>query len=80
MAITPAIAADPLPRDPDDPAIWVNRADPSRSLILGTMKVAAPEGALAVFGVDKRDSGVVRLHGRPVKADNPRASSNVSVT
>jgi 3-phytase len=32
--------------DADDPAVWINRADPSRSLILGTNKVAAPDGAL----------------------------------
>ncbi|HYO38370.1 MAG TPA: sugar ABC transporter ATP-binding protein [Nocardioidaceae bacterium] len=28
----------------------------------------------AVFGVDKRDAGAVRVHGRPVKADSPRAA------
>jgi rhamnose transport system ATP-binding protein len=28
----------------------------------------------AVFGVDGRDAGVVRMHGRPVRADNPRAA------
>jgi 3-phytase len=38
--------------DPDDPAIWIHPNDPSRSLLLGTVKVAAPDGALAVFGLD----------------------------
>ena len=36
---------------PDDPAIWVNRGDASKSLVLGTMKVAAPDGALAEHAV-----------------------------
>jgi 3-phytase len=41
-----------LPQNPDDPAVWINRDDPAKSLVLGTMKVAAPEGALAVFALD----------------------------
>src|SRR4030095_16363265 len=40
-----------VPHDPDDPAIWINRRDPAKSLIVGTVKVAAPDGALAVFGL-----------------------------
>ena len=51
-AVKPLRSTDALPLDPDDPAIWVNRTDPSKSLVLGTMKVAAPDGALAVFGID----------------------------
>ena len=50
--VEPFKATTPLPRDPDDPAVWVNRADPAQSLIFATMKVAKPDGALAVFGVD----------------------------
>ncbi|MGH9256274.1 MAG: phytase, partial [Vicinamibacterales bacterium] len=38
--------------DADDPAIWIDRTDPARSLILGTNKVEAPDGALYVFGLD----------------------------
>jgi 3-phytase len=41
-----------LPDDPDDPAIWVNAADPSQSLLFGTVKVAKPIGALAIFNLD----------------------------
>jgi len=52
--VTALRATDALPSDPDDPAIWINRADPSQSLILGTMKVAKPEGAIAAFGLDGR--------------------------
>jgi 3-phytase len=70
-----------LPNDPDDPAIWVHPLHPARSLIIGTMKVAAPAGAMVVFGMDgqirQTISGIDRpnnvdveygfvLHGRPV--------------
>jgi 3-phytase len=52
IQIKPAYGTASLPQDPDDPAIWVHPTDPSRSLILGTMKVAAPAGAIVVFGLD----------------------------
>jgi 3-phytase len=52
----PALTTQAVPDDADDPAIWVNRADPASSLILGTNKVAAPDGALFVFGLD----GIIR--------------------
>ena len=55
--------------DPDDPAIWINRADPRRSLILGTMKVAAPDGALAVFGLDGRLHDLIKGSDRPNNVD-----------
>ena len=70
-----------LPNYPDDPAIWVHPLHPARSLIIGTMKVAAPAGAIVVFGMDgqirQTISGIDRpnnvdveygfvLHGRPV--------------
>ena len=58
-----------LPADPDDPAIWVNRADPSRSLILGTVKVAAPDGALAVFGLDGELRQLLKGPDRPNNVD-----------
>jgi 3-phytase len=51
-SVAPARLTSALPMDPDDPAVWLNRADPSRSLIVGTMKAAAPDGGLAVFGLD----------------------------
>jgi len=49
-------SADPLPAanvDPDDPAMWVHPTDPSRSLVIATNKVDAPNGALVVFGRDR---------------------------
>ena len=45
LAIKPAYATAALPDDPDDPAIWVHPTDPSRSLIIGTMKEITVEMA-----------------------------------
>lgn len=67
--VTPAVATDALPRDPDDPAIWVDRADASKSLVLGSMKVAAPDGALAVFGLDGKLRQLVKGPDRPNNVD-----------
>jgi 3-phytase len=50
--VTPLRASATLTHDPDDPAIWVHPTAPERSLVLGTMKVAAPHGGVAVFGLD----------------------------
>jgi 3-phytase len=36
----------------DDPAIWVNRKNPAQSLIFGTVKMAAPDGAIQSYGLD----------------------------
>lgn len=63
-AIKPRIVTEPTRHDTDDPAIWINRADPAASLILGTDKNA--DGALYVFGLngkihaDKVVRGLVR--------------------
>ena len=65
----PAFATGAVVGDADDPALWVRRDDPGHSLILGTDKVAAPNGALYVFGMDGR---VVRKIGgldRPNNVD-----------
>ena len=40
------------PHQTDDPAIWVNPKVPSESLILGTVKMAAPDGAIVVYRLD----------------------------
>src|SRR5690606_797609 len=55
--------------DTDDPAIWVNRADPAQSLILGTDKDA--DGALLVFGLDGRERKELSVRGilRPNNVD-----------
>ena len=67
--VKPLRATDTLPLDPDDPAIWINRADPSKSLVLGTMKVAAPDGALAVFSVDGKLRHLLKGPDRPNNVD-----------
>src|SRR5262249_19480892 len=67
--VTPAFATDSLPKDPDDPAIWVNHRDPANSLLLGTMKVAAPDGALAVFGLDGKLRQLLKGPNRPNNVD-----------
>jgi 3-phytase len=41
--IKPLRATEALPKDPDDPAIWVNRTEPSASLVFGTIK-CCPDG------------------------------------
>lgn len=48
--LTHAFATDPVQGDADDPAVWLNREDPSKSLIIGTDKVEADKGGgLYVF-------------------------------
>jgi 3-phytase len=54
--LRPALVTAPAGEDADDPAIWVNRAHPERSLVLGANKAAAPAGALVVYDL----SGAVR--------------------
>lgn len=64
-----ALATAAVPDDPDDPAIWVNPSDPSRSLVLGTNKVGAPRGALVVFGLDGRIRQTIENLDRPNNVD-----------
>lgn len=49
--IQPLVVTEPVFFDSEDPAIWINRADPSRSLVLGTCK-HAENGGLYVFDLD----------------------------
>jgi len=58
-----------LPNDPDDPAIWVHPTDPSRSLIIATMKAASPAGAIVVFGIDGQIRQVISGIDRPNNVD-----------
>jgi 3-phytase len=67
--VRPALATDPVSADPDDPAIWVNPADPARSLLLGTNKSPAPRGALVVFGLDGKTRQTVGGLDRPNNVD-----------
>ena len=54
--------------DPDDPAIWLTGRT-RRSLVFGTMKVAAPDGGLAVFGLDGKLRQVLKGPDRPNNVD-----------
>jgi 3-phytase len=68
-SVKPVRASATLPGDPDDPAIWVHPTSPDRSLILGTIKVAAPVGGVAVFGLDGALRQMVSGVDRPNNID-----------
>lgn len=67
--LTPILATEPVGEDPDDPAIWIHPRDPSRSLIIGTDKTAAPAGALFVFGLDGKIRQKISGLDRPNNVD-----------
>jgi 3-phytase len=69
LEIDPAYATATLTNDPDDPAFWVHPTDPSRSLIIGTMKVASPAGAIVVFGMDGQVRQLISGIDRPNNVD-----------
>jgi 3-phytase len=48
--VKPVIITEPVKYDTDDPAIWVNPADPAKSLVIGTDKNS--DGALYVFDLN----------------------------
>lgn len=68
-ALKPRVVTTQAKHDTDDPAIWVNRANPAESLILGTDKDA--DGALLVFGLDGREKKDLSVRGivRPNNVD-----------
>ncbi len=70
LRITPQVVTEPVLKDSDDPAIWVNPADPARSLVLGTCK-DEENGGLYVFDLNGkilRDKTVLGLK-RPNNVD-----------
>jgi 3-phytase len=67
--VKPLRATEAVRHDPDDPAIWINRADPARSLVVATVKVALPDGALAVFGLDGQIRQMITGLNRPNNVD-----------
>lgn len=69
LDITPAVTTERVANDPDDPAVWRHPADASQSLILGTNKAAAPDGALYVFGLDGKTRQVIGGLDRPNNVD-----------
>jgi 3-phytase len=67
--VAPARVTDAVHDDADDAALWLHPGDPAQSLIIGTNKVAAPHGALVVFGLDGRTRQVVAGLDRPNNVD-----------
>jgi 3-phytase len=64
-----AVATQAVGEDADDPAIWVNRANPAASRILGTNKKSAPAGAVVVFDLAGRIVQRVEDLDRPNNLD-----------
>ncbi|NMM48058.1 phytase [Marinigracilibium pacificum] len=53
VPLKPQYVTDPVTFDSDDPAIWINQNDPSKSLIIGTDKGGEKgEGGLFVFDLE----------------------------
>jgi len=71
-AVKPVFASDSVRHDTDDPAIWINPADPAQSLIIGTDKGGETgDGALYVFDLKGREVPGKTVHGiqRPNNVD-----------
>jgi 3-phytase len=67
--VLPKIQTDAVTGNPDDPAIWVHPKRPERSLVLGTTKLAAPQGALVVFDLNGRALQTITGIDRPNNVD-----------
>jgi len=67
--VKPVIITEPVKYDTDDPAIWVNKTDPAKSLVIGTDKDA--DGALYVYNLQGKivPDKVVRGLKRPNNVD-----------
>lgn len=66
-AVQPRAITEPSRHDTDDPAIWINPADPAKSLVLGTDKDT--DGALYVYDLDGKIVNVVSGLARPNNVD-----------
>lgn len=66
--IRPQLATAQVPNDPDDPAIWVNATDPSKSLVFATDKMPVT-GGLYVFGLDGKLKRTIAPLDRPNNVD-----------
>lgn len=69
-SISPDIVTEQTPHDTDDPAIWVNKDDPSKSLVFGTDKRNS-DGAIYAFDLEGRIIEEKTLRGiqRPNNVD-----------
>ncbi|MGH8019406.1 MAG: phytase [Opitutaceae bacterium] len=68
-AVRPRLVTEKVKHDSDDPAIWIDRSDPARSLVLGTDKNS--DGALYVFDLEGKiiPEKTVRGLARPNNVD-----------
>lgn len=67
--VKPLYVTDTVKYDSDDPAIWINKADPKQSLILGTDKMEQNLGGLYAFDLTgKLDTAVLGID-RPNNVD-----------
>src|SRR5262245_6881777 len=62
-------ATEPVPDDPDDPAVWLHPSDSSLNLIVGTNKVEKPNGALLVFDMKGKILQTIGDLDRPNNVD-----------
>ena len=62
--VKPRVVTQPVKHDSDDPAIWINRADPAKSLVIGTDKDT--DGALYAFDL----TGKIVARTPPLKRPN----------
>lgn len=65
--VKPVVISEPVQYDSDDPAIWVNPSDPSKSLVIGTDK--SENGALYVYDLQGKIVRVVKDLKRPNNVD-----------
>ena len=61
VVVKPFAVTDTVRHDTDDPAVWVNPADPAKSLIIGTDK--DKDGALYVFDLNGKVQPDKTVHG-----------------
>lgn len=66
-AIKPTVVTTPTPHDTDDPAIWINPADATQSLVIGTDKDT--EGGLYVYDLSGKVVGKSETLKRPNNVD-----------
>ena len=67
--VEPVFVTDTVAHDTDDPAVWINPADPAKSLIIGTDK--DQDGGLYVFNLVGKEQKEKSVHGlqRPDNVD-----------
>ncbi len=63
------LQTEPVPGDSEDPAIWVDPSDASKSLLIATNKVAAPDGSIVVYDLNGTILQVVEGIDRPNNVD-----------